>query len=136
MGRWIRRVCVVAVGLTLAVPAISLAQTPTGDSVTGTATLAQGTYRFDAHSGPSGEEPHGTVTRLASAGSPEIAAAVICLTVDANRATIRVVVASGDPFPVEESLGFVEDHGTSGDRFIGVSNLVPGCPIDPPVGTT
>ena len=50
-------------GLVCCFPAGAAAQAPTGDSVTGTGTFTDAfAFGFDAHSGPSGENPTGTVT--------------------------------------------------------------------------
>jgi hypothetical protein len=107
----------------------------TGDSVTGTARVAGGTpFRFDAHSGSSGESPGGTIELLNDDGTSAIAASVICLAVDGNRATIRV-----DVLGLAETVFFVEDNDGSGtDRFWGLSgqSVPAACPFDPPAGVT
>jgi hypothetical protein len=107
----------------------------TGDSVNGTAQSAGGLpFRFNAHSGPSGEDPGGTIELLNEDGSSAISASVVCLAVDGNRATIRVNVVS-----LFEQFFFVEDnYGSGSDRFGGISgqSLPPGCPLDPPADVT
>ncbi|MBA3263607.1 MAG: hypothetical protein H0T69_14275 [Thermoleophilaceae bacterium] len=107
--------------LVLAVPG-ARAQLASEDSVTGTATLFEGgpTFRFDAHSGPSGEGPRGTVTRLDAAGNAELTATVVCLAVEGNRATIGLEITIRDPIPREQTVAFIEDNdGRGTDRFLG-----------------
>jgi hypothetical protein len=89
---------------------------------------------FDAHSGPSGEDPRGTTEtqgpRFLFQGS------VTCLAVSANRATIGVAIAS-NPTDVIAGLYFVEDNDGEGqDRlaFVPQGNVVPTvCPASPPL---
>jgi hypothetical protein len=114
-------------------PSAALPQTPAGDSVTGTATFigAGPAFRFDAHSGPSGENPQGTITRLDPAGGPPATASVDCLAVHGNRATVG---AAAGEFPPIHIVAFIEDNDSAGvDRFLGLSGI-PGCPLDPPAG--
>jgi hypothetical protein len=114
-------------------PSAALPQTPAGDSVTGTATFvgAGPAFRFDAHSGPSGENPQGTITRLDPAGGPPATASVDCLAVHGNRATVG---AGAGEFPPIHIVAFIEDNDGAGvDRFLGLSGI-PGCPLDPPAG--
>jgi hypothetical protein len=116
-------------------PSAALPQTPAGDSVTGTATLVEAgpAFRFDAHSGPSGENPQGTITRLDPAGGPPTTASVDCLAVHGNRATVGAVAGE---FPPIHIVAFIEDNDGAGvDRFLGLSGI-PGCPLDPPAGTS
>ena len=79
----------------MAVSAAAQAQAPAGDSVTGGGTVGPGvvTFSFDAHSGPSGENPTGT----ASIGTePNILrGAVTCLVVSGNTARFAI---GQDPF--------------------------------------
>jgi hypothetical protein len=111
------------------------AQLPTQDSVTGTVTLVEGgpSFRFDARSGPSGENPTGTITRLNPAGNIEVVVSVTCLTVEGNRATVAAVTG----FPLERVVAFLEDNdGTGVDRFLGVSGEISDCPLTPPAGAS
>jgi hypothetical protein len=104
----------------------SAASAQTGDSVTGSAQIiARGLtlvdLSLDAHSGPSGERPSGTVETF---GVP---LAVTCLNVSANQATIGLA---------DHLLLFVEDNdGADADRLGAVTDLsapVTACP-DPAV---
>jgi hypothetical protein len=80
---------------------------PLQDSAVGDVFLGSGTFaRFDARSGPRGENPSGSAFFLTTRS--EVAGPVTCLTVIGNRATIGF----------ENTLGggsggffFVEDHG-------------------------
>jgi hypothetical protein len=106
------------------------------DFVTGTAGSFIGFSRtvnsFDAHSGPSGENPRGTTEtrgpRFLLQGT------VTCLAVDANRATIGVAIAS-NPTDVIAGLYFVEDNDGEGqDRlsFVSQGGVAPTvCPSPP-----
>jgi hypothetical protein len=108
------------------------------DSVTGTASTGEGRafveFTFDAHSGPSGENPTGTVhidALLIDLGFLP----VTCLNVSGNRAT--VVVA----FPISDPAGaviWVED-GPDGVTLNIVDVLPTACPVttDPlvPIGS-
>jgi hypothetical protein len=84
--------------------------------------------RFDAHSGPLGENPTGTasfVQRLFSASGP-----VTCLTVDGSRA---VVGGRNDGFSAGDAYLFlVEDNAASGtpDRLVyhGQDGVPTSCP--------
>jgi hypothetical protein len=93
---------------------VSDAAAQTGDSVTGRAQIiARGLtfvdLTFDAHSGPSGEQPAGTVENF---GFPRV---VTCLDVSGNQATIGL--AGG-------VLLFVEDNdGAAEDRLGAVTDL-------------
>jgi hypothetical protein len=102
LGRLVAVVATVGLGV-LGGPAA--AQGQTGDSVTGTATfdtdiVGPVTFIFDAHSGPNGENPTGTVTNPALGIGP---LPVNCLAVSGNRAVIGVsidaliVVDNGSP---------------------------------------
>jgi hypothetical protein len=91
-----RRVLTVLIaGLLCSLPDAAAAQVPTGDSVTGTGTFTDGNaFSFDAHSGPSGENPTGTATLgFFQPG------AVSCLHVEGNTAFILVNTPTF-PFPV------------------------------------
>jgi hypothetical protein len=103
------------------------AQVPTEDSVTGVSSPPEaGSYfRFDAHSGPSGENPTGSVDLIAT---PSFPGDVVCLRVSGNRATIGVSVPS---------LGFlvhfwVEDNdGPGSDRLATEFASALTCPPEP-----
>lgn len=78
----------------LVAPAASSGQAPGQDSVIGSGSFESGrTFAFDARSGPSGENPAGTVDFDFFAGT------VTCLHVEGNVATI-VVATPRFPFPV------------------------------------
>lgn len=122
---------VAAVGACVVAPGSS-AQ-PVEDAVTGTASLAgNAAVQFDAHSGPLGENPMGTLTTLLPGGP--FSTQVTCLTVSGNRATVG--------FGFENRIGglvFVEDNdGVGVDRFIGLGRVLEPppavCPAAPPPG--
>jgi hypothetical protein len=106
--------------------------------VTGTARIVGGgTFAFDAHSGPSGENPSGTVRLTTSTGSSFLPS-VTCLAVDGNRATVGLDFLSG-------VLVFVEDNSAlGGDAVLIVvsstsppdcsSPVPPGMSLSPVVG--
>jgi hypothetical protein len=108
----------VAIGL-LAAPAG--AQLPTEDSVTGIAATGAGRsfveFTFDAHSGPSGENPTGTVrfdAFLADLGQLEVS----CLTVSDNRASVVVLIPPLSPNAPAGALISVQDNdGAGADRL-------------------
>jgi hypothetical protein len=80
----------VVVGV-IGAPAVSQAQAPGEDSVTGSGTAGPYTFAFDAHSGPAGENPTGTATiSLTSTPSVFTSGPVTCLAVDGNRAVIGI----------------------------------------------
>jgi hypothetical protein len=109
------------------------AQVPTQDSVTGTAATGFGRnfveFTFDAHSGPSGENPTGTVAfhgSLVDFGPLDIS----CLRVSGNKASIIVLAPEPDLFP-PGILVSVEDNGPSQDS-IGwqpLATLPSDCPL-------
>ena len=126
-----------AVLLGLAVPTSAFAQAPSGDSVTGNAfdclqVLSSGfctsaSVTTDAHSGPGGENPTGTIRYGFSGGTPSSTSSgfgdVTCLSVAGNVATIGFAgfEDQGDGFIVY-SAGFVTvvDAGAADsklDRF-------------------
>ncbi len=94
------------------------AQAPTRDSVTGTATSFAGpgvlvTYTLDASSGPTGEDPAGSV-RIDLFGPVDNP--VTCLDVQGNRAIVGIAVPSDPPGGL---LIFVTDTGDVGPDTIG-----------------
>jgi hypothetical protein len=103
-------------------------KSPTQDSVTGQAQLQsprfEFNFSFDAHSGPSGKQPSGTVN-----GAP-----VTCLNVSGNQATI------GAGIPSSNALFFVQDNDGAGQDRIGVEPFLPTpvtvCPDPALISTT
>jgi hypothetical protein len=107
---------------TLAWPGVSGAQTPTQDSVSGGATTGIGFgtlgWELDVHSGPSGENPAGTVvlrTFIGTIGPLDVS----CVGVSGNRASVVFPV---EPNPIFSFNGgvviSVEDNdGAEADRF-------------------
>jgi hypothetical protein len=87
------------------------------------------TDTFDAHSGPSGENPRGSVT-VATDGAVLLTGRVTCLTVTGNRATVGVEFPGFGSF-----LTFLEDNAAAGipDRFGAqpVSTAPTVCPDNP-----
>jgi hypothetical protein len=125
-----------AVLLALAVPCSGLAQGPAGDSATGSArdclqVLPSGfcgshSVLIDAHSGPSGENPTGTVRYDFGLGTPSSTGfgegTVTCLSVAGNVATIGFTGREFDQFLVVFVAGFVTVVDAGGpdsqlDRF-------------------
>jgi hypothetical protein len=113
---------VAAVGLALgAFVAPAPAQTVGEDSAAGDVITVQFRpegFVFDAHSGPSGENPSGAVTwvdRFSRFGGP-----VTCLTVTGNRATIGFENQRDFAEVIKGGLLFVEDNGTPG---VGQDNV-------------
>ena len=104
-------------------------QVPTQDSVTGSATTGSGraftAYTFDVHSGPSGENPTGTVvfdTFFGRIGALD----VTCLNVSGNRASI-IVKAPANTSGVAGVAVAVEDDGPGHDRIdFHVLSVLPG----------
>jgi hypothetical protein len=106
----------------LPVPTAS-AQTQAGDSVTGSyATILPTTgWTLDAHSGPSGEAPSGTISFLSVAtGLTRITLPVTCLVVSGNQATVvgSDILAPGQVLTVTV---WVEDNGTAENDRLGYS---------------
>jgi hypothetical protein len=110
------------------------AQAPTQDSVTGSFTTGFShsdlILTFDVHSGPSGEQPTGTVEIRTFVAGGLGTFAVSCLGVSGNRATVVVPFPQAvPPIPAGIELS-VEDNGSSGDRvdwsFVGTVPTV--CP--------
>jgi hypothetical protein len=130
-----RAVAVVALALGLAVSSSAAAEAPAGDSVTGVASAGAGRqdteFTFDAHSGPLGENPTGTVSfksLFGNAGPLEVA----CLSVSGKRASM-VAVAPPNTSGVAGLLISVEDSGPGpgGEKldWRTVSSLPPDCPV-------
>jgi hypothetical protein len=132
---------IVSVGAALALPAASGAQTAAQDSVTGSA----GFFVFgfpspiilsvtfdDVHSGPSGENPGGTVTlNVRLAGT--LVGEVTCLNVNGNQAAMVFRFPSrdnpvGGVAEVQDNDGAGQDTATIG--FVFVQDPLPTtCPI-------
>jgi hypothetical protein len=130
-----RAVVLVALALGLAVPGASAAQAPPGDSVTGVAETGTGRqeieFTFDAHSGPSGENPTGIVS-FESFFGPSGPLPVDCLSVSGKRASM-VAVAPPNNSGIAGLLISVEDSGPGpgGEKldWHTVSSLPPDCPV-------
>ena len=92
-------------------PAVSQAQGPAQDSVTGSGTAGPYSFVFDAHSGPSGENPTGTAAiSLTSTPSVFTSGPVTCLAVDGNRAVIGIENGPGSLTAGEGTLIEVTDN--------------------------
>jgi hypothetical protein len=115
----IRRLGTLAVVLAFGAPAVSAAQAPRGDSVTGTAATGAGRgyveFTFDAHSGPLGERPTGTVRLNAFVGDLG-ALPLTCLGVDGNRASM-IVKAPENTSNVAGLAISVEDNQAGPDKI-------------------
>jgi len=133
-----RTIVAASIGMALAavVASTASAQMPAQDSVTGSFKTgnerSEFVFTFDVRSGPSGENPTGTVG-LYSIGAGDLGAfAVSCLGVSGNRATLVAPLLVTPPGPAAIVI-HVEDNGTSGDRvdWSFVSPLPTVCP--PPI---
>jgi hypothetical protein len=122
------------------------AQSAGGDSASGiiggpftcAAACTRGDAGFDSHSGPSGENPTGTVQLFSEAGNGTnhaitalASGPVTCLNVIGNRAAIGFVAHS--PFPFLPGFGtlVVEDNGSAGtDQSATLTNAqqITTCP--------
>jgi hypothetical protein len=134
MGRWISVVSALAIGLALGAPTVSAAQAPFEDSVTGTAATGSGRgfteFTFDAHSGPLGERPTGTVTLdtfFGVIGPLDVS----CLAVNANRASM-LARAPENTSGITGLAISAEDNGPGQDR-IGWHVVTDPLPSDCPV---
>jgi hypothetical protein len=129
----------------LLAPAAGASHDPSGapfgeDFLTGTSVSEAGTFRtilvFDAHSGPSGESPTGTVR--VDIESPEFPTATIdtapvsCLNVAGNRATVGFrlpILGISGLFFAEDNDGAAEDRSSGG---VPVPTPTPSiCPTTP-----
>ena len=110
---------VAGVGAAIALPGVSSAQVPAGDSVTGSGTSSipgcNGSVRVDAHSGPNGENPTGQVDCGTLFSGP-----VTCLSVNGNVALLSVQSA------VFGAVGVRITDLPTGDRLEAIPGL--GCP--------
>jgi hypothetical protein len=137
---------VIVFAVAVGVQGSAAAQTPVGDSVTGSLLLdppsSEVTTRFffDVRSGPAGENPSGTVNLvgrfIVDRGT------VSCLAVDGNRASIGVSFDGGGFLGPYGSVVFVDDLGGEGeDRiarqvFVAPSTGPTVCPTELPPGVT
>jgi hypothetical protein len=110
MGRRILFVAAVVGVVALALAGVSSAEVPTQDSVTGSGVFFGPAGLFevaiDARSGPSGENPSGTV-RV----SPDFTGQVTCLHVSGNRALVGYVQADDPSFA---DVIEIDDNGPVG----------------------
>jgi hypothetical protein len=120
----------VACGLTL--PTGAQAQPVLEDSVVGVATVGEQTFAFDAHSGPSGEDPRGMVTYQPF--TRPFTLPVTCVTVSGSRATVGVF-EFGRPGIEFGAFFFVEDNDGQGQDHLRFDSLVSppptSCPLEP-----
>jgi hypothetical protein len=132
--RTLLSVVALTVGLGLGAATTSAAQSPVQDSVTGSATTGIGRnfaeYTFDVHSGPSGENPTGTVV-FASLFGVIGPLDVTCLSVSGNRASM--IVRFPEP-NTSTTVGLeisVEDNGPAQDRIDPqpLTALPSACPV-------
>jgi hypothetical protein len=111
----------------------AMGQIPTEDSVVGSAQVSHpdephGTinFQFDAHSGPSGENPTGGASfetpGIGGAGGP-----VFCLTVAGNRATVGVVSL----ITFQVFFFFVEDNDGAGQDLVALTGADPNSHVCP-----
>jgi hypothetical protein len=119
MKRTTRLATMLAIGSALALPASAAAQTPTQDSVQASGeTSFFGHVAVSAQSGPSGENPSGTVEFLGGTGP------VDCLQVSGNTAFVRFVVPT--VFGSTPLTAKLIDGGPAGsglDRFTAFFSL-------------
>jgi hypothetical protein len=123
-GRTLFAVPAIVVAIMLATSPVG-AQVPVEDSVIGTAALAGGAaFEFNVHSGPSGENPTGSVRLPAS----DVPARVTCLAVDGSRATVGV--DNFDPGLGDAILLVEDNNGAGSDRLAVFSfpDFVTVCP--------
>jgi hypothetical protein len=123
-------VSVISAVFVLALSASAGAQVPTQDSVTGSGVAQPGatfTFEFDAHSGPSGENPTGQVTfRFVDTGEVFFAGPVTCLEVNGNFAILTVDT------PQYQEVGLEVTDSPSGDLIRGIPTGISTCA---PLGT-
>ena len=107
--RFTRLSVVAAVFAVFAIPARAAAQTPLEDSVVGSGVgnVPQLPIPFDidAHSGPSGENPTGTVRFVSEPFQIRLEGSVTCLRVSRNRAVIGMITATGTPVFIDVTDG-------------------------------
>jgi len=108
----------------LAMPAFAQASQ---DSVNGSGTAGNGTFTLNATSGPSGENPAGTVGFNLAIGT--LSGNVTCLNVEGNKATIGGVPTGGSLLP--QASGFVVDVQDGSPDLLRLELLgfpPPACP--------
>jgi hypothetical protein len=124
----------IAIALAAVLAATAAAQVPTEDSVTGFASTGEGhllvDFTFDAHSGPSGENPGGTVrfdALLIDLGDLEVS----CLTVSGNRASmvLRIPPIPAAPAGILVSVEDNDGAGADGLSWDLVTLLPTDCPV-------
>ena len=107
--RFTRLSVVAAVLAVLAMPALAAAQAPVEDSVVGSGVgnvpQLPVPFDIDAHSGPSGENPTGTVRLVSQPFQIRLEGSVTCLRVSRNRAVIGMVTATGTPVFIDVTDG-------------------------------
>ena len=152
-----KRFLFAGVVVALVMPGGAVGQAPT-DSVVGLAHIqpescydptggqpcfAPPRYLLDAHSGPSGENPSGTVSYIEGerSGTMTDRGAVSCLAVTGDRASIGVNFAGFFEPLAHSAILFVEDNGGAGLDKLGEQRLPSGpgtapsvCPANPPAG--
>jgi hypothetical protein len=109
---------VAVVGAILALPGVSAAQVSTQDSVTGAGSIFGPPligFNLDARSGPSGENPAGTVRIATAVPAFRTEGPVTCLNVTGTRAVIGVVDTLGS-FP--GTGWFIQVTDDTPDTFI------------------
>jgi hypothetical protein len=140
---------VVVFVVAMAVHGTAAAQTPVGDSVTGSLLLTPaGTsadevvrYFFDVGSGPVGDHPFGTVT-FESGRFVVDRGTVTCLAVNGNSASIGVSFTGAGFIDPYGTVIFVDDLGGEGEDTIAVQVFVAPsmgptvCPTELPPGVT
>lgn len=118
-------------------------ETQSPDGANGTATNGTITVTVDASSGPSGENPSGTVTFFGTVnGQPGFFQGTVgCLAVDGNTAVVGYTgqqVINGTPGPFTTMYGKIVDSGTPGqDTFDSESGELtnsPDCDLYQPGG--
>jgi hypothetical protein len=117
----------------LLVASSAAAQVPAQDSVTGSATTGSGrgftAFTFDVQSGPSGENPAGTVvfdTFFGRIGPLD----AVCLNVSGNRASVLLRAPANNSGIAGVAVA-VEDDGPGNDRidFHVLTVLPSNCPV-------
>ena len=125
-------------GLAMAFPGVSIAQTATQDSAVGNVTWSASrpnVANFDVDSGPLGENPTGPVGTASSAGV--FSGTATCLTVTGSRATIGFADTLTPTDAFEGGFLFVEDNLTppaigeqDNIRFEPLADAPTTCPVN------
>lgn len=137
-------VCTALVGALFLVPFAGSASAPKYDKASGDGVRSQRavggstpSFVLDARSGPSGEEPQGTLSMDFGTfeGSAKFTVQVTCLRVSGNTATVAGVVASGQGTDISIGAGFVAVFKDFGVPKGGVSpDLMSGVAWGPDLG--